>query len=175
MCERCKAEYSDPTDRRFYTQPIACPNCGPFVALREVHSPFTSLSSRISSIECRDSAILKARRLLSDGYILAVKGLGGFYLVCDASNSFTVEELRDRKGRVDKPFAVMAASIATVKSVCDMSQEEHILLTSREKPITILQKKKMELINLDTFPNGLRLIWTRWASCFHTLLFIICY
>ena len=141
MCERCSAEYNDPSDRRFHAQPIACPNCGPFVALREVHSPFTNLSSRISSIECRDSAILKARRLLSEGYIIAVKGLGGFHLVCDASNSFTVEELRDRKGRVDKPFSVMAANITTVKSVCDMSIEEHTLLTSHEKPIVILGKK----------------------------------
>ena len=141
ICERCSAEYNDPTDRRFYSQPIACPNCGPFVALREVHSPFINIASMISSIEFRDSAILKARRLLNEGYILAVKGLGGFHLVCDASNSFTVEELRDRKGRVNKPFAVMAANVATVRSVCELSPDEHAVLAGREKPITILRKK----------------------------------
>lgn len=141
MCPQCKAEYADPSSRRFHTQTIACPNCGPFVALRDVHSQFPSHSSRISSIECRDAAILKARRLLREGYIIAIKGLGGFHLACDASNSFTVEELRDRKGRVDKPFAIMAADIATVGSVCELNNEEHALLTSRERPIVILQKK----------------------------------
>lgn len=141
MCERCRAEYENTLDRRFHAHPIACPDCGPFVALREVHSQFPGSASRISSFECRESAILKARRLLREGYIIAVKGLGGFHLACDASNSFTVEELRDRKGRVDKPFAVMAANIAAVRSVCDLNQEEHALLTSREKPIVLLGKK----------------------------------
>lgn len=141
MCPQCSVEFKDPLNRRFHAQPIACPNCGPFVALRQDHSQFPGTSPRISSIECRESAILKARRLLSEGYIIAIKGLGGFHLACDASNSFTVEELRDRKGRVDKPFAVMAANIAAVKAVCDLSNEEHALLTCREKPIVLLQKK----------------------------------
>ncbi|MEO8356367.1 MAG: carbamoyltransferase HypF [Chloroflexota bacterium] len=141
MCEQCSAEYKDPLNRRFHAQPIACPNCGPFVALRQDHSQFPGTSPRISSIEYRNAAILKARRLLREGYIIAIKGLGGFHLACDASNSFTVEELRDRKGRVDKPFAAMAANIATVKFVCDLGIEEHALLTSREKPIVLLRKK----------------------------------
>lgn len=141
MCESCGAEYVDPLNRRFHAQPVACPNCGPFVALREVHSQFPGPASLISSIEFRGAAILKARRLLREGYIIAIKGLGGFHLACDASNTFTVEELRDRKGRVDKPFAVMAANIAAVKSVCDLSNEEHSLLASREKPIVLLRKK----------------------------------
>ena len=142
MCDRCQAEYVNPDDRRFHAQPIACPNCGPFVELRETHSQFPTADPRISSIEIRTSAILKARRLLREGYIVAIKGIGGFHLACDASNPYTVAELRDRKGRVDKPFAVMAANLTTVASVCEMGAEEQRLLAGREKPIVLLARKK---------------------------------
>ena len=142
MCGRCRAEYTDPLNRRFHAQPIACPDCGPFVELRETHSQFPTSDPRISSIEIRTSAILKARRLLREGYIVAIKGLGGFHLACDASNPYTVAELRDRKGRYDKPFAVMAANITAIASVCELGLTEHNLLTSREKPIVLLTKKK---------------------------------
>ena len=142
MCDRCRREYLDPMDRRFHTQPIACPECGPFVELRETHSQFPTSDPRISSIEIRTSAILKARRLLREGYIVAIKGLGGFHLACDASNPYTVAELRDRKGRVDKPFAVMAASLTAIVSVCEVGRQEQLLLASGEKPIVLLGKKK---------------------------------
>ncbi len=141
MCERCSSELQDPTDRHFQAHSTACPECGPFVALREIHSQWPNASLKISSIECRTSAILKARRLLREGYILGIKDLGGFHLVCDASNSLTVEELRDRKARVDKPFALMASEMEVVRSVCKISPEEELLLTSREKPIVLLEKK----------------------------------
>jgi len=142
MCDHCQTEYIDPLNRRFHAQPIACPECGPFVELRETHSQFPTSDPRISSIEIRTSAILKARRLLREGYIVAIKGLGGFHLACDASNPYTVAELRDRKGRIDKPFAVMAANITSIASVCELQKEEQNLLTSREKPIVLLTKKK---------------------------------
>jgi hydrogenase maturation protein HypF len=142
MCSDCYAEYIDPLSRRFHAQPIACPNCGPFVELRETHSLFPTSDPRISSIEIRTSAILKARRLLREGYIVAIKGLGGFHLACDASNPYTLAELRERKGRIDKPFAVMAADITAIVSVCHLQKEEHLLLTSREKPIVLLARKK---------------------------------
>jgi hypothetical protein len=105
---------------------ISMPNpspadCGPFVELRETHSQFPTTDPRVSSIEIRTSAILKARRLLREGYIVAIKGLGGFHLACDASNPYTVAELRDRKGRVDTPFAVMAVNLTAVASVCEMN------------------------------------------------------
>ncbi|RPJ15852.1 MAG: carbamoyltransferase HypF, partial [Chloroflexi bacterium] len=124
-------------------QPIACPECGPFIELRETHSQFPTSDPRISSIEIRVAAILKARRLLREGYIVAIKGLGGFHLACDASNPYTLAELRDRKGRNDKPFAVMAADITAVASVCHLQKEEHLLLASREKPIVLLAKKSL--------------------------------
>jgi hydrogenase maturation protein HypF len=142
MCDHCRAEYTDPLNRRFHAQPIACPDCGPFVELRETHSQFPTSDPRVSSIEIRVSAVLKARRLLREGYIVAIKGLGGFHLACDASNPYTIAELRDRKGRSDKPFAVMAADITAVTSVCYMQRDEHLLLTSREKPIVLLAKKR---------------------------------
>lgn len=143
MCDHCRAEYTDPLNRRFHAQPIACPECGPFVELRETHSQFPTSDPRISSIEIRVSAILKARRLLREGYIVAIKGLGGFHLACDASNPYTLADLRDRKGRSDKPFAVMAADITAVTSVCYMQKEEHFLLASCEKPIVLLAKKRI--------------------------------
>ena len=169
MCDHCRAEYGDPLDRHFHAQPIACPDCGPFVELRETHSQFPTTDPRVSSIEIRTSAILKARRLLREGYIVAIKGLGGFHLACDASNPYTVAELRDRKGRVDTPFAVMAANLTAVASVCEVNREEQRLLAGREKPIVLLAKKKQsplqtyrvsELVapNLDTI--GMMLPYT---------------
>jgi len=142
MCDRCHAEYRDPLNKRFHTQLITCPDCGPFVELRETHSLFPTSDPRISSIELHVSAILKARRLLREGYIVAIKGLGGFYLACDASNPYTVAGLRDRKGRTDQPFAVMAADVTAIASVCDIQKEEHLLLTSHEKPIVLLTRRK---------------------------------
>lgn len=136
MCDDCRAEYRSPLDRRFHAQPVACPECGPFVELRVASS-----DSRISSIELRLSAILKTRRLLREGRIAAVKGLGGFHLACDASNPSAVDELRRRKGRVAKPFAIMAADLETLKTICEANDDECELLTGREKPIVLLTKK----------------------------------
>jgi hydrogenase maturation protein HypF len=142
MCERCRAEYTDPLDRRFGAGAVACPECGPFVELRETHSQFPTDNPRISSIEIRTSAVLKARRLLREGYIVAIKGLGGFHLACDASNPYTVAELRERRGGLDKPFAVMAANLSVAASVCHIRREEHFLLAGREKPIVLLTRRK---------------------------------
>ncbi|MGE5376318.1 MAG: carbamoyltransferase HypF, partial [Bacteroidota bacterium] len=155
LCDDCSAEYTDPLDRRFHAHSTACSDCGPFVALREIHSQWPNASLKISSIECRTSAILKARRLLREGYILGIKGLGGFQLACDASNSLTVEDLRDRKGRIDKPFALMASDLEVIRSICSLSREEEELLTSHEKPIVLLEKK---------FHKGQEFSVSRWVA-----------
>lgn len=137
MCPDCAAEYANPLDRRFHAQPIACPVCGPFVQLRCAPRP----EFAVSTIELRLSAILKARHLLTNGRILAVKGIGGFHLACDARNEAAVAELRRRKGRVGKPFALMAADLGTVEEFCEVTDAERAVLTGPERPVVLLRRK----------------------------------
>jgi hydrogenase maturation protein HypF len=127
MCPDCRYEYDDPRDRRFHAQPVACPTCGPRVWLEGAGLDAS-----------RDEAIAVARRLLREGQIIAVKGLGGFHLACDATNDKAVRLLRERKGRVDKPFALMMADIAQVERHCRVSSAERAVLESRERPIVLL-------------------------------------
>jgi hydrogenase maturation protein HypF len=137
MCDKCRAEYEDPTNRRFHAQPIACPDCGPFIQLRDsVAHPST-----VVHIELRWSAILKTRKLLREGKIVAIKGLGGFHLACDATNEQAVAELRRRKGRVGKPFALMFADSKTVNQHCIANKTEMDLLNGHEKPIVLLNRR----------------------------------
>ncbi|MFT3890994.1 MAG: carbamoyltransferase HypF [Anaerolineales bacterium] len=137
MCEKCRVEYEDPTNRRFHAQPVACPDCGPFIQLRDSGSH----PSSVVNIELRWSAILKTRRLLSDGKIIAIKGLGGYHLACDATNERAVAELRRRKGRAGKPFALMCADSKTVHQHCIASKSEMDLLNGHEKPIVLLTRR----------------------------------
>jgi hydrogenase maturation protein HypF len=130
MCPDCQAEYDDPTDRRFHAQPNACPVCGPRVWL---------VSGSEADAEA-DDAIKQTRELLKSGAIVAVKGLGGFHLACDATNPRAVDRLRERKGRVDKPFALMAFDLKSVQRFCHIEGEERELLTSRERPIVLLRE-----------------------------------
>src|SRR5207245_10130564 len=106
MCAACRAEYEDPADRRFHAQPIACPACGPAVALAGT-GPGEALGA------CAD--------LLRSGSIVALKGLGGYHLVCAARNEKGVGELRARKVREDKPFALMASDVGVVREICEVS------------------------------------------------------
>ncbi len=132
MCPQCRREYDDPADRRFHAQPNACPVCGPRVQLCDREGKSLSAEDSISS----------AIRLLREGKILAIKGLGGFLLACDAQDSSVVEKLRRRKQRPDKPFAVMLKDLAAVKEHCLVNQEEEKLLLSPESPIVLLSWKK---------------------------------
>ena len=141
MCDDCHTEYQDPRDRRFHAQPVACPECGPIVELRCYGTRCDEKTFNISNIELRISAILKTRKLLREGYIVAIKGLGGFHLACDATNPEAVSELRRRKGRAGKPFALMAADMDVIKSICEVSQYESDLLTGHIKPVVLLQRK----------------------------------
>ncbi len=149
MCDDCRTEYQNPRDRRFHAQPVACPECGPFVELRCYGIQCDDKNVKVSNIEYRTSAILKARRILQQGHILAVKGLGGFHLACDATNPKAVNELRRRKGRVGKPFALMAADMDTIQSICEVNQAEHDLLIGHIKPIVLLQRKTKKTIVCD--------------------------
>jgi len=132
MCPDCRQEYENPGDRRFHAQPVACPNCGPQVWL-EIEPGLKACT--------RNDAIREARQLLADGKILAIKGLGGFHLACDAGNPEAVARLRQRKRRPAKPFALMAFDLLTIKSHVLVSEAAEKLLTSPQTPIVLLPKK----------------------------------
>ena len=134
MCPACQAEYQDPTNRRFHAQPNACPVCGPHVWL--------VLGSGGRAQSRKDDAVRRTRDLLQSGAIVAVKGLGGFHLACDATNAEAVETLRTCKGRVDKPFALMAFDLEAVQECCHVTSTERELLTSRERPIVLLRERE---------------------------------
>ncbi|MFN2114199.1 MAG: carbamoyltransferase HypF [Anaerolineae bacterium] len=143
MCEACAAEYGDPTDRRFHAQPVACPDCGPRVWLERGDG----------AVAIDAEAIAGARRLLADGAILAVKGLGGFHLACDAMNVAAVNELRHRKLRVGKPFAVMAPDMAAVEQHCAVDDASRELLESVARPVVILPRRAGSTIAASVAPD----------------------
>ncbi|MBI5824373.1 MAG: carbamoyltransferase HypF [Chloroflexi bacterium] len=147
LCPDCEREYTDPTNRRFHAQPVACPKCGPKVWLT-----LDSDSSLSDALQNND-AILETRRMLAEGKILAIKGLGGFHLACDATNSTAVTELRVRKLRVDKPFALMMPDLETIKQHCFVSDAERELLQSTARPIVLLKRKPESTIAKETAPN----------------------
>lgn len=126
MCPECAAEYHNPADRRFHAQPIACPECGPELVLLD------RCSRKLSGIGLAQ---------LKSGNILAVKGLGGFHLACNALDKVAVSALRNKKQRESKPFAVMASNIGVVRRYCEVSPLEERLLTSAAAPIVILKTK----------------------------------
>jgi hydrogenase maturation protein HypF len=140
MCTDCEREYNDPLDRRFHAQPVACPVCGPKVWLENGSNDF-SRSSIDSNPLLADDAIQKTRNMLAGGKILAIKGLGGFHLVCDATNPVVVSELRERKLRVDKPFALMILDVETIENHCFVEDAERELLKSAARPIVLLNRR----------------------------------
>jgi hydrogenase maturation protein HypF len=132
MCPQCQKEYADPLNRRFHAQPNACPKCGPSLEL---------LDGRGKTVKCRD-VIQRASRLLREGKILAIKGLGGFHLACDATNEAAINTLRARKRRQGKPLAVMLSTIEEIEKHCLVSAEEKRLLQSPQCPIVLLRWKR---------------------------------
>lgn len=161
MCERCAAEYADPLDRRFHAQPDACFECGPHVSFAWRQTDETSLASLGEPVFSEDNievhggfsvvwgktreesdAIFTASvEMLLAGKILAVKGLGGFHLVCDANNIEAVAELRRRKRRDGKALAVMAQGMGDVRALCQAGEEEEAVLTGSARPIVLLRKR----------------------------------
>jgi hydrogenase maturation protein HypF len=138
MCGACRAEYENPRDRRFHAEATACPVCGPQLWLTV--APVQEIKL------CGDDAVTCARQLLLAGQILAIKGLGGFHLACDALNAEAVERLRGRKYREDKPFALMADSVAVIGEYCFVSPVEEDLLCSARRPVVLLERRPHALI-----------------------------
>jgi len=132
MCAPCSREYHDPLDRRFHAQPNACPECGPTLQLMDSSGKELNTHDPIS----------KAVKLISTGKIVAIKGLGGFHLACDATSEEAVARLRARKFREDKPFAVMCRDLDVTDRFCILDSVSKGLLESKERPIVILPKKK---------------------------------
>jgi len=131
LCPACAQEYGDPGDRRFHAQPNACPVCGPRLTLRDADGEPVTV----------DDVIAATLQRLQAGEILAIKGLGGFHLVCDARNTATVERLRQRKQREAKPFAVMAANSASLAPWVEGSEEEWRLLETPQRPIVLMRQQ----------------------------------
>lgn len=145
MCPACAAEYADPLDRRFHAQPDACFDCGPHITWREaVNGDACGNSSATPAVgttrEASDAIIDRCVELLANGGIVAIKGLGGFHLACDASNEQAVAELRRRKRRSNKPLAVMMRSLADAGRLCHIDDAERGLLAGSIRPIVLLRR-----------------------------------
>jgi hydrogenase maturation protein HypF len=131
LCPDCAREYADPADRRFHAQPVSCHACGPVLELVDVDG----------STLHREAALARARRLIADGLIVAVKGIGGYHLACDATNPVAVQRLRDRKHRGDKPFAVLVADLDAAREIARVDEAEAALLTSARAPVVLLRRR----------------------------------
>ncbi len=155
MCDACRREYEDPGNRRFHAQPIACPICGPQLAFKwsaELQADHLAAKSPARSGQLNSpaaarsesrtiSALVQAQRVLADGKVLAVKGLGGYHLACDAADEQAVALLRARKGRAGKPFAVMAASLEVARRIAHVDEAEAAMLAGGVRPIVLLRKQ----------------------------------
>jgi len=153
MCPECRAEYDEPHSRRFHAQPNACPVCGPRLELWQSGTGILPVSNskkdgdRRDACPTSDDALLAAAQAIREGIIVAVKGLGGFHLMADARNDKTVQLLRERKQREEKPFALMFPSLASVKAECEVSPLEERLLRSPESPIVLLRRIQSSILN----------------------------
>jgi hydrogenase maturation protein HypF len=143
MCPACEQEYHDPTDRRFHAQPNACPVCGPQIELLD------NKGKEIISVD----PIRETLHLLKQGWIVAVKGLGGFHLACDATQEAAVSLLRQRKYREDKPFALMCKDLEAIERICCLDDGSRQLLASKERPIIILPRRRDATIAASVAPR----------------------
>ncbi|UYI99369.1 MAG: carbamoyltransferase HypF [Coriobacteriaceae bacterium] len=146
MCPKCAAEYADPLDRRFHAQPDACFDCGPHITWRETgvgNEPGEAAASPAvgTTLETSDAIIDRCVELLADGGIVAIKGLGGFHLACDASNEQAAAELRRRKRRSNKPLAVMVRGLDGAERLCHIDSVERDLLAGSVRPIVLLRRR----------------------------------
>lgn len=145
MCSLCEYEYSDPSNRRFHAEPNACDDCGPHIFLID------KFGKKIETLD----PILKIVQFIREGKIIALKNYGGFQVLCDATNTRAVSELRKRKSIPDKPFAVMAYSLKEIKSFAKVSDKEAELLVSNARPIVLLKKRKAAILADEAAPRSL--------------------
>lgn len=144
MCDACKKEYKDPLNRRFHAQPISCYDCGPKLS-------FSQLTQE--QIAKDEDLIEIFSQYIMQGRIVALKGIGGFHIVCDATNEEAVETLRINKQRPTKPLAVMFKDITAIKKMCNINKKEEALILSKERPIVLVNKKKISKIAKSIAPN----------------------
>jgi hydrogenase maturation protein HypF len=147
LCPACSREYHDPSNRRFHAQPNACPECGPSVEFKVQNSRFKGIQTE---------PIGATMEIMRQGGIMAIKGLGGFHIACDALNDTAVRTLRQRKRKNNKPFAVMASSLEVIRRYCEVSPEEQILLESPKRPVVLLRKKVLQdgMLSSSVSPNN---------------------
>ena len=174
MCPLCQKEYEDISRRRYHAEPNACPRCGPEIRLikcrksgRESIGTLRYPEYSIKGLKALEATV----HLVKKGKIVAMKGLGGFHLACDATNGAAVEKLRQRKGRRYKPFAIMVSDIETAKKNCLLCQEEEKLLSDWQKPIVLLEKRRDSEVSDLVAPNNNRLGVMLPYTPLHYLLF----
>lgn len=160
MCEACHAEYLNPLERRFHAEPTACEVCGPHLRLLDQEGR-----------EVAGDAVAMTTELLAAGKVLAIKGIGGFHLACDALSKEAVAQLRGRKFREDKPFALMARSVEMIRSYCRISNNEIALLESPARPIVLLERKRGNAIPRAVAPGVNTLGFMLPYAPLHYLLF----
>jgi hydrogenase maturation protein HypF len=166
LCEACASEYHDPADRRFHAQPIACADCGPRLWLEHPGGPDPVVGS--------DAAIAAAQAALARGEIVAIKGLGGYHLACDAGSDAAVQRLRARKHRFEKPFAVMVRDLDVARTLARVDSSEVALLMSAQRPIVLLRRRSgpsEKLISALVAPGNPRLGVLLPYTPLHHLLF----
>lgn len=138
MCQECQDEYNNPKDRRYHAQPIGCFSCGPVLNLRDKNKNIKTTQKDM---------ITQTAKLIKDGFIVAIKGVGGYHLVCDATSDKAVGLLRERKKRPHKPLAVMIKDINQAKKLSNINQKEQDMLLNKARPIVVLQKKQNKILS----------------------------
>ena len=163
MCSACEREYNDPSNRRFHAQPNACPECGPSLSLKITNEAYNAYKD----FDPLEGAI----RIINSGGIVAIKGIGGFHIACNAENRDAVRLLRQRKRRSNKPFALMASDIDTIRLFCSVTTQQQRLLRSRQRPIVLLRKLSQCKIPEEVAPKNSYLGFMLPYTPLHYLLF----